>query len=72
MSDTKEIKAGDYYVCTSVFNPHLTSTDIFAKVLAVYPDSIYIIRCTEYGFKNLSPVKMELDEFLGFYHKLPD
>ncbi len=68
----EEIKVGDYFICKSVFNAGIVSTDIFAKVLAIYPESIYILRCTEFGFKQLSPIKVELDFFLSFYTKLSD
>ena len=67
-----EIKVGSYWVCKPVFYTNLASTDIFAKVLKVTETKVFLARKSQYGFEDLSPVSMEINEFIELYFKLED
>ena len=62
-----KIKPGQVWICKSQFNLGLVDTDIFAKVLKVSPERVFIIRKTNFGFKDLMPAAMDFNKFIGFY-----
>jgi len=64
------IEVGSFWRCGSLLYEGLSSTDIFAKVLKVYPDKVYIMRKQDYGFTDLTPMSMSREEFLTYYEKL--
>lgn len=63
------VKAGEVWICKSKFNIDVQSTDIFAKVLKVFPESgnVFVTRKSQFGFEDLPPKKFSLDEFLSLY-----
>ena len=62
-----KIKPGQVWICKSLFNLGIVETDIFAKVLKVSPERVFIIRKTNFGFRDLQPAAMDLNEFIGYY-----
>ena len=62
-----KIKPGQVWICKSLFNLGIVETDIFAKVLKVSPERVFIIRKTNLGFRDLQPAAMDLNEFIGYY-----
>lgn len=63
------VKPGEVWICKSAFNIDVQSTDVFAKVMKVFPDTgnVFVIRRTNFGFEDLPPKKFSLDEFLSMY-----
>lgn len=67
-----EVETGSYWICKSVFVRSLSPTDIFCKVLKVTDNKVFILRKTEYGFKDLPPQSFDVEMFLELYLKLED
>lgn len=66
-----EITPGSYWLHhVDFFQP--SSNNIVAKVLAVKEDKIHIIRKTKYGFEDLSPETLKIEQFLELYMRLED
>ena len=66
------IEAGSYWVCRAENSLTITSHAIFAKVLHVSDDKVQYIRKQCYGFLDLSPSTLTIDEFLQYYERLED
>ena len=61
--NNKEIKSGQIWKC-----PARNDRDsIIVKVLEVFPDKVFIMRKTHYGFTDLKPMHMTPDEFTFVY-----
>lgn len=67
-----EIETGSYWICKSVFVRSLSPTDIFAKVLKVTENNVFILRKTKYGYEDMAPASFTTEEFLELYFKLED
>lgn len=67
-----QIEAGSYWVCCSEKTLKITSHSIFAKVLHVSDGKVRFIRKQCYGFLDLSPNTLTIDEFLVYYERLED
>lgn len=66
------IEAGSYWVCRAENSYTITSHAIFAKVLHVSDDKVHYIRKQNYGFLDLKPNTLTIDEFLKYYERLED
>lgn len=67
-----QIEAGSYWVCCSEKTLKITSHSIFAKVLKVTENKIFISRKTKYGYEDMAPASFTTEEFLELYFKLED
>ena len=67
-----QLKEGTYWICKSAFNVLVQPTDIFAKILKVGEDKVYIMRKSKFGYEDLQPISMDITEFLSFYFRLED
>lgn len=66
------IEAGSYWVCRAEKSLTITSHAIFAKVLHVSDDKVQYIRKQNYGFLDLTPNTLSIDDFLEYYERLED
>lgn len=64
------IEVGSFWRCGSLLYDGLSTTDIFAKVLYVGDNKVYIIRKQDFGFTELEPTSIDKNEFLTYYQKL--
>lgn len=64
---TTHIKPGEVWIAKSKFNIDVVETDVFCKVLKVFSDSVFILRKTQFGFKDLAPVRYSTEQFLEKY-----
>ena len=66
------VKPGEVWMCKSKFCFDVQNTDIFAKVMKVFPETntVFVIRKTNFGFEDLPPKKFSIDEFLSMYQFL--
>lgn len=67
-----EVAVGSYWICKSIFMKSLSPTDIFAKVLKVTENKVFISRKTKYGYEDMAPASFTTEEFLELYLKLED
>ena len=65
------IEAGSYWVCR-VEKGEINSHSIFAKVLHVGDDKVHYIRRQNYGFLDLTPNSLSIEDFLFYYERLED
>ena len=63
----KHIQPGEVWIAKSRFNVDVVETDVICKVLKVFDDSVFIIRKTQFGFKDLEPVRYPVEQFLEMY-----
>lgn len=70
MSDLQPIEIGSFWYCGSLLYEGLSTTDIFAKVLAVGENKVYILRKQDFGYTELPPTSMDRQEFLTYYKRL--
>lgn len=66
------IEAGSYWVCRTENSLTITSHAIFAKVVHVGDEKVQYIRKQNYGFLDLSPNTLTIDQFLKYYERLED
>lgn len=66
------IEAGSFWVCRAENSFTITSHAIFAKVLHVSDGKVQYIRKQNYGFLDLTPNTLTIDEFLKYYERLED
>lgn len=66
------VEAGSYWVCCCFEKGEINSHSIFAKVLHVGDGKVHYIRRQNYGFLDLKPNSLSIEEFLRYYERLED
>ena len=66
-----EILPGSFWIIKECYFKE-SATDIYAKVLKVTEDRVFIARKSQFGFEDLPPASMKINEFLILFNALEE